>query len=316
VALDHVAEGAGVLVVAAAPFDAEGLGGGDLDVVDVLPVPDRVEEAVGEAEGEDVLDRLFPEVVVDPVDLALREHRRHLGDQFLGAAEIMADRLLDHQPVPALGRLLVVGLSLQHAGGRKPADDRREEVRRGRQVKEAVAQRATFAVDRPQPFAKGGEGGRGVELTADVEERPCEQLPAFGRDRRPSVGGDRLSHLGLEGRLVPVSVGDADDGEPFRERLADRQVVEGGHQLAGGEVAADAEDHHRAGRRGPLGPLVAEGIGLLHVVAPGVRPVERRTSRRVAAVGEAVAVGGVDRRGPAGNGGVGHGGPLSAAGRG
>ena len=45
----------------------------DLDVVDELAVPDRLEDPVREAKGEHVLDRLLAEVVVDPEDLLLGE---------------------------------------------------------------------------------------------------------------------------------------------------------------------------------------------------------------------------------------------------
>ena len=62
-----------LLVVAAAPLDAQRLGDGDLHVVDVAAVPDRLEDAVGEAEHHDVLHRLLAEVVVDAVDLLLAE---------------------------------------------------------------------------------------------------------------------------------------------------------------------------------------------------------------------------------------------------
>ncbi len=73
VVLDDVAEGAGGLVEGAAAFDADGFGGGDLDVVDVVAVPDVLEDAVGEAEDEDVLDGLLAEVVVDAEDLVFVE---------------------------------------------------------------------------------------------------------------------------------------------------------------------------------------------------------------------------------------------------
>ena len=42
-------------------------------MVDVVAVPDRLEQAVGEAEGEDVLRRLLAEEVVDAEDLLLGE---------------------------------------------------------------------------------------------------------------------------------------------------------------------------------------------------------------------------------------------------
>ena len=65
VVLDHVAQRAGTVVVAAAVLDAEGLGHGDLHVVDVLRVPQRLEQRVGEAQRQQVLHRLLAEVVVD-----------------------------------------------------------------------------------------------------------------------------------------------------------------------------------------------------------------------------------------------------------
>jgi hypothetical protein len=73
VVLDHVLESAGALVVAAAALDAETFRHGDLDVVDVSAVPDGLEDAVGEAEDEDVLDGLLAQVMVDAVNLILIE---------------------------------------------------------------------------------------------------------------------------------------------------------------------------------------------------------------------------------------------------
>jgi hypothetical protein len=52
-----------------APFDRKRLGHVDLHVADVLAVPHRFEQAVGEPEGQDVVDRLLAEGVVDPEDL-------------------------------------------------------------------------------------------------------------------------------------------------------------------------------------------------------------------------------------------------------
>ena len=71
--LDHVAEGAGFVVVVAAAFDADGFADGDLDVVDGVGVPEAFEDDVGEAEGEEVLDRLFSQVVVNSKNLGFGE---------------------------------------------------------------------------------------------------------------------------------------------------------------------------------------------------------------------------------------------------
>ncbi len=95
--LHDVAEGAGRLVEAAPVLDAEGLGDGDLHVVDVAAVPHRLEDGVGEAQGQDVLDRLLPQVVVDPVDLVFLEDLVQGGVEPVGTGQVAAERLLDHQ---------------------------------------------------------------------------------------------------------------------------------------------------------------------------------------------------------------------------
>jgi hypothetical protein len=58
VVLDHVTDRACLLVEAAAPLDAEALRHRDLHALDVVAVPDRLDERVREAEEEEVLHRL------------------------------------------------------------------------------------------------------------------------------------------------------------------------------------------------------------------------------------------------------------------
>ena len=71
VVLEHVAEAAGFLVVPAPMLHAQRLGGRDLNVIDVLTIPDRLDDRVGKPKGEDVLDGVLPEIVIDPIDLFL-----------------------------------------------------------------------------------------------------------------------------------------------------------------------------------------------------------------------------------------------------
>ncbi len=75
VVLHHVADRADLLVEGAAALHAEALGHGDLHAVDVVAVPDRLEEGVGEAEVDEVLHRLLAEEVVDAEHRGLRERR-------------------------------------------------------------------------------------------------------------------------------------------------------------------------------------------------------------------------------------------------
>src|SRR5208283_5889090 len=68
---DDVANGAGLIIEGAAALDAKILGHGDLDALDVIAIPERLHEGVGEAEHEDIVDRALAEEVVDAEDVLL-----------------------------------------------------------------------------------------------------------------------------------------------------------------------------------------------------------------------------------------------------
>ena len=96
---------AGLLVEAAAALHAEGLGHGDLHALHVVPVPDRLEEGVGEAEDEEVLHRLLAQVVVDAEDGWLGEDGVERRVERLRRGEVAAEGLLDDHPrVPGAAR--------------------------------------------------------------------------------------------------------------------------------------------------------------------------------------------------------------------
>ena len=63
-------------------------------------IPDRLEDAVAEPQGQDVLDGLLAEIMIDAVDLALVENGRYFPVQGAGAFEITAERLLDDHAAP------------------------------------------------------------------------------------------------------------------------------------------------------------------------------------------------------------------------
>src|SRR5207247_9427888 len=65
VVLNHVAQAPRGLVKSAPAVYAELLGEGDLDAGDVVTIPDRFQERIGEAEVEDVPDRLPHQEMTD-----------------------------------------------------------------------------------------------------------------------------------------------------------------------------------------------------------------------------------------------------------
>lgn len=102
----HVLERADGFIKLRPVFDGEALGHVDLDVVDELSVPDRLEQPVGEPEREDVLRGFLAEEVVDPEDLFLVEPLVNGLVEFARALQVDAERLLHDDP----GVLREVGL--------------------------------------------------------------------------------------------------------------------------------------------------------------------------------------------------------------
>ena len=97
---DHVPAGADVVVEVRAPFDRERLRRIDLHVADVLAVPDRPEQAVGEPAGQDVVDGLLAEEVVDPEDLRLAQDGMDRLVGCAGGGQVGAEWLLDDDAGP------------------------------------------------------------------------------------------------------------------------------------------------------------------------------------------------------------------------
>ena len=98
--LHHVAQRAGVVVIAAAMLDAHRFGDGDGHIINVAPVPDRLEERIGKTEGQNVLHRLLAQIMIDAENLGFLEAGGENGVQGARRFQIVADRLLDHDPRP------------------------------------------------------------------------------------------------------------------------------------------------------------------------------------------------------------------------
>ena len=93
--LDDVADGARLVVEGAPALDAEVLGHGDLHALDVIAIPERLQEGVGEAEEEHVVDRPLAEVVIDAEDRRLVEGAEQDAVELLRRGEVVAEGLLD-----------------------------------------------------------------------------------------------------------------------------------------------------------------------------------------------------------------------------
>src|SRR6185437_12234816 len=76
----------------------KGLGHRDLHTVDIVAVPDRLEERVTETEVEQILHRLFAKIMVDTKYPWLGEHGQERAVERLRRREVVTKRLLRDDP--------------------------------------------------------------------------------------------------------------------------------------------------------------------------------------------------------------------------
>ena len=245
VVLHHVAEHAGAVVVVAAALDADGLADGDLHVVDDVGIPETLEDDVGEAEGEEVLDGLLAEVVVDAEGVGFVEDGADGVVDGAGGVEVVADGLFEHDAGAVAGQ----------AGGLEVLAGGAVEGGRGGEVEDADA----VGVRREQGgegVETAGLGGVAAGVMQDAEELGHHGGFALG------LADEMLERLGspaAELVVVERRTGGADDAALGVELLVAEAMIERGQQFAHGQVAGRAE--HDVVESGDGGDLHDRTIG-------------------------------------------------------
>ena len=69
VILQHVSKCARLIVVTTTIADAKRFGRSNLNVVNIIPIPKRLEYRVRKSSHQQILHRLFPEIVIDSIDV-------------------------------------------------------------------------------------------------------------------------------------------------------------------------------------------------------------------------------------------------------
>ena len=221
VVLEHVTGGADGVVEGGPGADADVLGHGDLHRVDVLGVPQRLEQVVREPQRQDVLDRLLAQVVVDPEHVLAGEDVVDQVVERLGRGQVVAERLLHHHAAPAAGLVVV-----RHAGAGELLEHHRERRRGDGEVEGGVA---GDAVRVAQLVERGGElveRGVVVERAADELDVAGQPGPHLLPPRGTGVLLGRLVRHRLEVAVAPVPAGEAQHHETGRQEPPVGQVVD------------------------------------------------------------------------------------------
>ena len=202
---------------------------------------------VGEAQRQQVLDRLLAEVVVDPEDVLRGEDVVDEVVERLGRRQVVAERLLDDDPPPA-ARLAVVG----HAGALHLLEHRREGRRRDRQVEGRVALRAVRAVEVAQRLARLSKAWSSSKLPGRnlIDSHSRDQVDSRNSVRAPFCRG--APSPALEVAVAPVAPGEAEQHEAGRQQPAVGEVVDRRDELllARSPVTPKTTSTHGSGTRG------------------------------------------------------------------
>ena len=143
------------------------------------------------------------------------------------------------------------------------AHDLRVEARWNGQVEEAVSGRAAVPIDAIEALRELGIGSRVVEVAALVLDRGGDRLPDLRLDRAvATVLVDPGQQVISELVVGPFAPREAHAGELRWQEPVEEAVVEGGRELALGEVARRAADDHRARLGDPFVPeALAQRVG-------------------------------------------------------
>ncbi len=217
-------------------LDADGLGGGDLHVIDVAAVPHRLEHAVGEPEHEQVLNGLLPEIVIDAIHLVFVEMLMGEAVEGARAVEVGAERFLDDDAPPAtLGR---VGKTRRS----QVLDHGRIDGRGNREVEEHALGPVDLRQAGLQPLVERRIVGFATDVVHPAGQRFGDLISA---SLDPGEFFQAVAELGSECLVVHLAARDADDRELRGKTAASRQAIDRRQKLAAREIARRTKDDER-----------------------------------------------------------------------
>ena len=197
-------------------------------MVDVVPVPNGLEQPVGKAKRQDVLRRFLPQEVVDAEHLLLAEDLVHAGVEGLGTGQVGAEGLLHDDPGP-----------LRQAG--RPEGAHHGPCRGGGDAQ--VVEAARLAAEGGLQSGHLGRQSLDAGTDGDIGQATGEVVPLLVGHSAPGteVIGCHFGELAPP-LVVELVEGGADD-PAFGEKTLDGQVEQRRQQLALCQVTGGSEEH-------------------------------------------------------------------------
>src|SRR5258708_7367407 len=98
--LDHIADGAGLIIEGPSALDAEILCHRYLHALDIVAIPECFHKRICEAEGDHVIHRPLAQIVVDPENCTFIELSEKDSIEVLRRSQVMPERFFDDNPSP------------------------------------------------------------------------------------------------------------------------------------------------------------------------------------------------------------------------
>jgi hypothetical protein len=143
---NHVAQSARRIIITTARFDADLFSDRNLHVIDIISVPDRLENAVAKAENQNILHGFLAEIMIDAENLIFLKDRAQFFIQSFSRFQIAPERFFKNETPPlffiVFGKFNFIDLT----------NDFAEENRRRREIKEIITARVEFLFDIVENF--------------------------------------------------------------------------------------------------------------------------------------------------------------------
>ncbi len=236
--LKHVPQHARRIVVAGAVSDRQFLGRSDLDMVNVVAVPHRLENGVGKPHHQHVLNGLLAKVVIDAVDLPLGKTLVQDFVQAMRARRVRAEGFLDDNAAVWTRRIGQAGLA-------KVPNRRFVKAGCGSQVVDPAP--AADSLSLVERSAECSEIIQPLDVPSMVEEHRSERRPGSLVESLPHKMGGQLGLPLAPGIIGERSPRKADDSRLLGKPLLAVQFVKCRYQFAARQIPRSAEDDNRLG---------------------------------------------------------------------
>ena len=224
--LDHIAHLPGLIEVAPAAFNAHLFRHGDLNVIDGTAVPVINEQRVGKAQRQQVQHRLFTQIVVDTVDLALFKELAYPIVDLAGGFQGSPQRFFHHHA----RRFRVQLRFAQTFANRAKGAWRHGEIVNGHPL---------FLIEH---FAQAGKRFGIVDIKVTEIQTPAQGLPQTFIDFFLHEGFHRFTHNFGVSVFIPVGTADADDAGVRMDLTSFFELIQGRQQFTSRQVTLRAEN--------------------------------------------------------------------------